>query len=74
MEGTTVTMGVLRDSYLTRATYNITGIIGIIHFALLPRELLANARVFDVGCNEGYMSCQAGDSRIFAYLSPLTTR
>ncbi|KAF8467139.1 Bin3-domain-containing protein [Russula ochroleuca] len=26
--------------------------------ALLPRELLANARVLDVGCNEGWVSCE----------------
>ncbi|KAF8494138.1 hypothetical protein F5888DRAFT_1617167 [Russula emetica] len=27
---------------------------------LLPRELLVNARVFDVGCNEGWVSCKIG--------------
>ncbi|KAN0126478.1 Bicoid-interacting protein 3 (Bin3) domain containing protein [Russula decolorans] len=26
--------------------------------ALLPRELLANARVLDIGCNEGWVSCE----------------
>ncbi|KAH9959266.1 Bin3-domain-containing protein [Russula dissimulans] len=26
--------------------------------ALLPRELLVNARVLDVGCNEGWVSCE----------------
>ena len=30
--------------------------------ALLPRELLANARVLDVGCNEGWVSCEIGTS------------
>jgi len=28
--------------------------------ALLPPELLANARVLDVGCNEGWVSCEIG--------------
>ncbi|KAH9959527.1 S-adenosyl-L-methionine-dependent methyltransferase [Lactifluus volemus] len=31
--------------------------------ALLPRELLANARVLDVGCNEGWVSCEMAQSR-----------
>ena len=46
----------LRDSDLTWATNNILqGIAGghDSRLALLPRELLANARMFDVGCNEG---------------------
>jgi hypothetical protein len=44
----------LRDSDLTWATNNILeGIAGGHDSRLLPRELLANARMFDVGCNEG---------------------
>ena len=30
--------------------------------ALLPPKLLANARVLDVGCNEGWVSCEIGAS------------
>ncbi|KAI0265813.1 Bicoid-interacting protein 3-domain-containing protein [Gloeopeniophorella convolvens] len=30
--------------------------------ALLPRELLADARVLDVGCNEGWISCEIAQS------------
>ncbi|KAI9458002.1 Bicoid-interacting protein 3-domain-containing protein [Lactarius psammicola] len=30
--------------------------------ALLPHDLLANARVLDVGCNEGWVSCEIGAS------------
>ena len=29
---------------------------------LLPRDFLANARVLDVGCNEGWVSCEIGTS------------
>jgi 7SK snRNA methylphosphate capping enzyme len=32
--------------------------------ALMPRELLANARVLDVGCNEGWVSCEIGESSV----------
>jgi 7SK snRNA methylphosphate capping enzyme len=28
--------------------------------ALLPHDLLADARVLDVGCNEGWVSCEIG--------------
>ncbi|KAH9031972.1 Bicoid-interacting protein 3-domain-containing protein [Lactarius hengduanensis] len=30
--------------------------------ALLPRDLLTDARVLDVGCNEGWVSCEIGAS------------
>ncbi|KAI0249983.1 Bicoid-interacting protein 3-domain-containing protein [Lactifluus subvellereus] len=30
--------------------------------ALLPRELITNARVLDVGCNEGWVSCEIAQS------------
>ncbi|KAI9447597.1 Bicoid-interacting protein 3-domain-containing protein [Lactarius indigo] len=30
--------------------------------ALLPQDLLADARVLDVGCNEGWVSCEIGSS------------
>jgi 7SK snRNA methylphosphate capping enzyme len=39
--------------------------------ALLPRELLANARVLDVGCNEGWVSCEIG---AFLHVVFLATR
>lgn len=38
--------------------------------ALLPPELLANARVLDVGCNEGWVSCELGAS----FHNPLSSR
>ncbi|KAH8982745.1 Bicoid-interacting protein 3-domain-containing protein [Lactarius hatsudake] len=31
--------------------------------ALLPRDLLTDARVLDVGCNEGWVSCEIAQSR-----------
>ena len=34
-------------------------------------QLLANARVLDVGCNEGWVSCEIG---VFMHLSLLTIR
>src|SRR6266404_7039737 len=30
--------------------------------ALIPRDLLTNVRVLDVGCNEGWVSCEIGAS------------
>ena len=59
-------MGVLRGPYLTWATHtNILQSIAIITWVDTTRvlrsnlgELLANARVIDVGCNEGCMPCE----------------
>ncbi|KAH9026108.1 Bicoid-interacting protein 3-domain-containing protein [Lactarius hengduanensis] len=36
--------------------------------ALLPRDLLTDARVLDVGCNEGWVSCEIGASFLFVSL------
>lgn len=40
--------------------------------ALPHRELLATARVFDAGSNEGRISCE--NRRVFASFPPLTMR
>lgn len=35
--------------------------------ALLPRELLIGARVLDIGCNEGWVSCELGAKTSIIY-------
>jgi len=69
METITIIMGMVRSSYLSRAKYNILQLEGIANhhpgghdsrLALLSHHLLANARVLDVGCNEGWVSCEIG--------------
>ncbi len=31
--------------------------------ALLPADMFVGKRVLDVGCNEGYVTCEIGESR-----------
>ena len=41
--------------------------------ALLPHDLLINARVLDVGCNEGWVSCEIGASFISLFVAYFET-